>query len=109
MTFLQPSKHFDIQNLVIGILSVLVLGGVFWVVIAYNSTVDLSHSITSAKSKLQAVGAQSTSLNNDILAMLGGNQIGAIAAADGLVQDDKPQYFSINQQWPIASQSSLPY
>ena len=109
MTFLQPQKHFNIQNFIIGFLSVLVLGGVFWVVIAYNNTVNLSHNITAAKSQLDSIGAQTTSLNNDIVAMLGSAQIGSLAAADGLVQDNKPQYFYINQQWSIASQSSLPY
>ena len=109
MTFIQPKKYFDIQNVVIAMLVVLVLVGTFWVVVGYNKTVDLSHDITSAKTQLNAVGAQNTSLNNDIIATLGGGQIGSIASVDNLVEDTKPQYFSINQQWPIASQSSLPY
>jgi cell division protein FtsL len=104
MTFIQPQKHLNIQNFVIAMLVVLVLVGTFWVVVGYNKTVDLSHNIISAKTKLDSVGAQNTVLNNDIVATLGGGRIGALAAADSLVQDNKPQYFSINQQWPIASQ-----
>ncbi len=104
MTFIQPKRYFDIQNIVIAILVVLVLVGTFWVVVGYNKTVDLSHDIVSAKAQLDTIGAQNTALNNDIVAVLGGGQIGALAAADNLVQDNKPQYFSINQQWPIASQ-----
>lgn len=109
MTFIQPKKYFNIQKFLIAALIVLVLGGTFWLVIGYNETVDLSHNITSIKSQLETIGAQNTALNNDVLATLGENQIGSLAAADGLVRDTKPQYFSINQQWPIASQSSLPY
>jgi len=104
MTFIQPKKYFDIQNVVIAMMVVLVLVGTFWVVVGYNKTVDLSHNITAAKTKLDAVGAQNTSLNNNVTGMLGGGQVSALAAADNLVQDNKPQYFSINQQWPIASQ-----
>jgi hypothetical protein len=101
MTFIQPKKYFDIQNLA---LAILVLVGTFWVVVGYNKTVDLSHDIVLAKAQLGSTGAQNTALNNDVVAVLGGGQIGAVAAADNLVQNNKPQYFSINQQWPIASQ-----
>ena len=104
MTFIQPKRHFNIQNITIAILVVLVLVGTFWVILGYNKTVDLSHNIVSLKAQLNAVGAQSTALNNGIVATLGGGQISALAAADNLVQENKPQYFSINQQWPIASQ-----
>ena len=92
------------QNIAIAILVVLVLAGTFWVVVGYNKTVDLNHDIVLAKAQLDTIGAQNTALNNDVIAMLGGEQVGALAAADNLVQDNKPQYFSINQQWPIASQ-----
>jgi hypothetical protein len=104
MTFIQPQKYFDFQNVAIAILVVLVLAGTFWVVVGYNKTVDLSHDIVLAKTQLGSTGAQNTALNNDVVAVLGGGQIGAVAAADNLVQNNKPQYFSINQQWPIASQ-----
>ncbi|MDR3581746.1 MAG: hypothetical protein P4L67_00530 [Candidatus Pacebacteria bacterium] len=104
MTFIQPKKYFDIQNLVIAVLAVMVLVGTFWIIVEYNKTVDLNHNITAAKTQLDAIGAKNTILNNDVIATLGGGQIGALAAADNLVEESKPQYFSINQQWPIASQ-----
>jgi hypothetical protein len=86
-------------------LVVALLGGTFWLVIAYNKTVDLSHDITAAKATLDTTGAQNTALNNQILATLGGTDFSAVAIQDKLVQDKNPQYFSIDQQWPIASQS----
>ena len=91
-------------NAIIALLVVALLGGTFGLVIAYNRTVDLSHDIISQKAQLQSVGAQNTALNNQVLATLGGADFTAIAAADGLVQDKNPQYFTNDQQWPIASQ-----
>jgi cell division protein FtsL len=104
MTFIQPTKHINILNAVIALLVVALLGGTFWLVIAYNKTVDLSHDIVSLKAKLDTVGAQNTALNNQVLATLGGADFTSLAASDGLVQDKNPQYFTIDQQWPIASQ-----
>jgi hypothetical protein len=104
MTFIQPTKHINILNACIALLVVALLGGTFWLVIAYNKTVDLSQDIVSIKSQLQSVGAQNTALNNQALATLGGADFTALAAADGLVQDKNPQYFTVDQQWPIASQ-----
>lgn len=91
-------------NAVIALLVVALLGGTFWLVIAYNKTVDLSQDIVSEKAQLQSIGAQDTSLNNQVLATLGGANFTALAAADGLVEDKNPQYFTIDQQWPLASQ-----
>jgi hypothetical protein len=104
MTFIQPKKYFNIQNFVIAALAVMVFVGTFFIIVEYNKTVDLNHNILSAKVELDTVGAANSLLNNDVIATLGGGQIGALAAADNLVENNKPQYFSINQQWPIASQ-----
>jgi hypothetical protein len=94
----------NMLNAVIALLVVALLGGTFWLVIAYNKTVDLSQDIVSDKAQLQSVGAQDTALNNQVLATLGGADFTALAASDGLVEDKNPQYFTIDQQWPIASQ-----
>ncbi len=104
MTFIQPTKHINILNAVIALLVVALLGGTFLLVIAYNKTVDLSHNIISLKAKLDAVGAQNTALSNQVLATLGGADFQSLASADGLVQDKNPQYFTTDNQWPIASQ-----
>jgi hypothetical protein len=104
MTFIQPTKHADLLNIILGMLVVAVLGGTFWIVVAYNKTVDLSQDIVAAKAQLGSVGAQNTTLDNSVIATLGGGQFEALASQDGLVQDKQPQYFQIDQQWPIASQ-----
>ncbi|HUC01981.1 MAG TPA: hypothetical protein VMA75_03685 [Candidatus Paceibacterota bacterium] len=104
MTFIQPTKHINTLNVAIALLVVALLGGTFWLVVAYNKTVDLSQDITSDKAQLQSIGAQNTALNNQVLDTLGGADFTSLAAADGLVEDKNPQYFTIDQQWPIASQ-----
>jgi hypothetical protein len=104
MTFIQPKKYFNIQNFIIAALAVMAFVGTILIIVEYNKTVDLNHNILSAKTELDAVGATNTSISNDVIATLGGGQISALAAADNLVAENKPQYFSINQQWPIASQ-----
>ena len=92
------------MNAIIALLVVALLGGTFWLVIAYNKTVDLSHDIVSLKVQLDSVGAKNTSLNNKVLATLGGADFTSLATANGLVQDKNPQYFMTDKQWPIASQ-----
>jgi hypothetical protein len=104
MTFIQPKKYFNIQNFVIVALAVMVFVGTIFIIVEYNKTVDLNHNILSAKTALDTIGATNTLLSNDVIATLGGGQIASLAAADNLVEQNKPQYFSINQQWPIASQ-----
>lgn len=104
MTFIQPKQYFNIQNAVIALLAVLVLGATGMIIVEYNKTVDLNQNILAAKADLQSVGTANTQLTNSVFATLGIEQAPQIAAADGLIAENKPQYFSINQQWPIASQ-----
>jgi hypothetical protein len=73
----------------------------FYLVAVYNDVVNLNHNIAAAKAQLDAIGAQNTTLNNQVVASLGNIQSGDLAAEGGLVQDNHPQYFS--QSWPIAS------
>ena len=113
MTFIQPNKKFkfnaSIANLILGVLVVGVVAGVFGMVALYNATVNLSHNIAAAKTELDSIGAQNTTLNNEILAATTGAQFTDLAAADGLVAVSNPQYFQENQnpqtkQWQLASQ-----
>jgi len=104
MTFIQPTKNKNVLNLALFGLGFALLGATFWVIVAYNQTVSLSHDITTMKGQLDALGAKNTSLNNDLMAALGSDQVKALASQSGLVEDKKPQYFELNQKWPIASQ-----
>jgi len=90
------------MNAVLVVLCLALGAEMFGMVALYNATVNLNQNIVTAKAALDAVGAQSTKLNNQILATLNSNDLAAIAAEDGLVAAAHPQYLS--QPWPIASQ-----
>lgn len=97
MTFIQPKKYINLLNIVLAMLAVAILGGTFWLVVAYNNTVDLSHDIVSIKSQLDTIGANTTALNNSIISTLGSTQFQTLAIQDNLVQDKNPQYYQIAQ------------
>lgn len=78
-------------------LVVAILGGTFWLVVAYNKTVDLSQDIVSIKSQINTIGANTTSLNNNIISTLGETNFQSIALQDGLVEDKNPQYYQIDE------------
>lgn len=103
MTFIQPNKPKSLVNIILVLLVLAIFTGTFWLVVAYNQTVNVSHNIEAVKAKLDAVGAGNTAMSNQIIATLGGDQAATIAAKDGLVQENKPQYVTINNQWPIVS------
>jgi hypothetical protein len=104
MTFLQPKNHLHITNIIIAALVLVVLGGTVGLIVEYNKTVTLQHNILAVKTQLQSIGAANTQLTNSVFATLDNGQAPAIAAADGLVADNNPQYYTVNPQWPIASQ-----
>ncbi len=97
MTFIQPDKK-NIWTRAFLILVVLgLIGGTFWLIALYNRTVTLNNKIADAKVELDAIGAENTSLNNQIVTMLGSAEaLSAIAASDGLVVA-KPRYVSVAQ------------
>ena len=104
MTFIQPNKNNSILNGILVMLGILTLGGIFLLVGLYNSTVNLNHTISAAKTELDAISAENTSLNNAVIAALGNNQIMTFVAANNLVQDKNPQYLPVDSKWLLASQ-----
>lgn len=102
MTYIQPNNRINILNLAIAGLAFLSLVGIFCLVALYNNIVNLNHNIAAAKTELDSIGSNNTTLNNQVIAALGNVQSANMAAGDGLVADNHPQYFT--QSWPIASQ-----
>ncbi len=96
MTFLQPKHYFNIANSFIAALVLLVLVGTVGLIVEYNKTVTLQHGILAAKTQLQSIGAANTQLTNSVFATLDNGQAPTIAAADGLVADNNPQYYTVN-------------
>ena len=105
MTYIHPDHNGkSILNIVLAVLIFTSILSVFWLVALYNNIVNLNHNITTARAELDSVGAKTAALNNQVAAALGNVQSGDIAAQNGLVQDNHPTYFPLNQSWPIASQ-----
>lgn len=104
MTFIQPNKNNSILKGILFVLGIGTLGGIFLLVGLYNSTVNLSHNISTAKTEIDVVSAQNTNLNNAIIAALGSNQVAANARANNLVEDKNPHYFPVDSKWLLASQ-----
>jgi hypothetical protein len=91
-------------NVLIVLLVIMVFTGTFLLIVTYNKTVDMAHDISAAKAELDSIGAKSTTMNNNLIATLGGNQVQSIASTNNLVEEKKPQYVTIDKKWPLASQ-----
>lgn len=104
MTYIHPDKNKSILNYILAGLIFFTLGGIFLLVTLYNNVVNLDHNIATMKSQVDSIGAENTTLNNQVVATLGGGGLQDIATENGLVVDNHPQYFPTNQSWPIASQ-----
>jgi hypothetical protein len=102
MTYIHPDNHKSILNRVLAGLIFTSLVGVIWLVALYNNVVNVNHTIAAEKAQLDTIGANNTALNNQVTVALGTIQSADLAAQNGLVQDNHPQYFS--PSWPIASQ-----
>ena len=104
MTYIHPNHHKSLLTIIIAGLALASVVGIFSLIALYNNIVDFNHSIASTKAELDSVGAKSTALNNEVIGALHNIQSSKLASADGLIENSHPQYFSINQSWPIASQ-----
>ena len=104
MTYIHSTNNKNILNFILGGLVFASLVGVFSLVTLYNKVVDLNHSISAAKTELDSVGAKNTSLNNQLIVALHSIESSNLAAQQSLIEDKHPEYLSLNQSWPIASQ-----
>ncbi len=93
MTFIQPHKNSGIVNFILGTLVVLLLLGTASLVVLYNHVVNLNHEIAADKAMLDSVDAKNTALSNQTMAAQGDNQGASLAAGQGLITDNKPEYF----------------
>jgi cell division protein FtsL len=100
MTFIHSSHHKNWLTRTIVLLMVALFTGTFGLILLYNKMVDLNHEIAKTKSQLELVGAASTQLNNQVIALTGGGKLTNVASEDGLVLDNKPQYFPVLMAGP---------
>ena len=92
MTFIQPHKQFYTLNIVLCLLIFSTVFATFALVAVYNGIVNVTHNIAAAKAELNTVGAESTDLQNRIVALMGSGAVAQAAQANGLVEDKNPQY-----------------
>ena len=95
MTFIQPNKNSIAFRVFMTLIVVGLVGGTFWLIALYNQTVRLNQAIVAARTQLNSIGAENTTLNNQIITTLGNiNQLTSIATSDGLVIA-RPQYVTV--------------
>lgn len=95
MTFIQPNKNSIAFRVFMMFIVAGLIGGTFWLIALYNQTVRLNQAIVAARTRLNSIGAENTTLNNQIITTLGNiNQLTSIAASNGLVIA-KPQYITV--------------
>jgi cell division protein FtsL len=92
MTFIQPHKQFNTTKIILMALIFSTVLTTFVLVAVYNGIVNASHNIAATKTELDAVGAESTGLKNQIVALLGSGAVAQAAQNAGLVEDKSPQY-----------------
>ncbi len=93
MTFIKPKKTLTIWNVVIGGLATLAVVGTFLLIGLYNGVVNANHAIAAAKTQLDSIGAENTSLNNKLIGVLGSGAVAQAAQQDNLVEEKNPEYF----------------
>src|SRR5271154_788128 len=95
MTFIHNAKQKSFLTRLIVLLMVALFTGTVGLIFLYNKTVDLDHEISQTKTQLEAVGASSTQLNAQVVAIIGSGALTSVANEDGLVIDNQPQYYSV--------------
>jgi cell division protein FtsB len=95
MTFIKPESKSRWFGVFMTFMVVALLCGTSYLITIYNQTVRLSQEVAAARTALNTIGAENTTLNNQIITTLGNvNQLSAIATSDGLVIAH-PQYVTI--------------
>ena len=95
MTFIHNTKQKSILTRAIVLRMIALFTGTVGLIFLYNKVVNLNHAIGQAKAQLEAVGASSTQMNNQVVAIIGGGDLTNAANEGGLVLDPNPQYFPI--------------
>lgn len=99
MTFIRSEKHNTILFVVLGlplIFTVIIL------VMFYNQTVNLKHSITDLKTDIQQTATETASLKDQVFSIFDMQKVGDLAKSQGLVKEVHPNYLEVNS-WVLAS------
>lgn len=78
--------------------------GVIWLIILYNSFVNMNQGAVQMKAQISGLQAQNAELKDKVFSFFDTQNLQNLAARRHLVQDKNPQYLEINPQWSFASQ-----
>jgi cell division protein FtsB len=104
MTYIQPNKNSIIVNIILTLSGVTFAFGALWLVVLYNSVLNLNHGLAEMKTEYQALEAQSAELKESFFNLASPEKFKALASERQLIQDKKPEYLEIGTKWSYASQ-----
>ena len=82
----------------------MLAAGVIWLIVLYNQTVDIRHSISAANASYEKLQASNAELKDGVLKLFLNENFERLAEDRNLIIDKKPQYLRANTQWVFASQ-----
>lgn len=91
MTFFQPEQK-SLMNYFIGALVIALLAASFWVVWAYNRSVNLEHQISGLESGIRKMETDKSHLQDKIFAILNNVDVKKFSGEKNLVEEKNPQY-----------------
>ncbi len=104
MTLIQPNKKITaLPPLFIAALVIPIILGVIWLILLYNTTVDLRHRFTTTKSAIQTIGTENSQMKDQVFSLLDKAHLEALAKERGLKEDRNPQFVTLDTQWEFAS------
>ena len=83
-------------------LAFLLVSAIVGLIMLYNQSVNLKHSITDLKSDIQKVATETASLNDKVFSIFDPQKVDALAKGQGLVRETRPNYLQVNS-WVLAS------
>lgn len=102
MTFIQPKKGSSVLNKILILLVAALVLGAFWMVILYNSFVNLNHGLSGLRLGFQQTQAQNAELKDKIFHLFDSANLGSFNNSR-LIQDKNPEYLELNSKWSYAS------
>jgi len=91
MTIIQPNKYKDIRKLVL-VLGTVLIGTLLMAVFVYLQTVSLKHDLAETKEYLEEQKVANSELKDNFYGFLDTDNLEALAAERGLVQDKNPKW-----------------
>jgi len=103
MTLIQPNKNNNYINRFLILFVVCFFIQAIWLVILYNQLVNLDYNAAKVKTEFQKIQARNAELKNKSFTLLDSINVHDFARERNLIQEKRPLYITVHQQW-LASQ-----